>query len=215
MMFANRAAAGKMLAEQLLHYKGEDPVILALPRGGVVLAAQVAAALSAPIDVLAVRRLTHPSAPEYGIGAIDEGGKVILNTIATGVLDRSWLLQEMENKLQEAVQRAAFYRGNRPPLSIEDKTVIIIDDGMATGLTMHLAVDAAREQKARRVIVAVPVAPAEPVTATKRLGAEVFVLQPPEEFAGAVGEHYVDFEQVSDTEVVKLLEWFVAQPTRG
>jgi|SRR3989344_330871 len=206
-MFTDRTQAGKQLAEQLESYRGKDAVILALPRGGVVTGYEIARALSLPLDIVAVRKLGHPLSPEYAIGAVDEYETKILNDAETATIDKRWLKEKIAREHEEAKRRSVVYRGGREPHGLSGKTVIIVDDGIATGLTMRLTVRAVKARKPKKIIVAVPVAPAESLAALKREGAdEIIVLLPPEEFMGAVGAHYAEFEQLSDEEVIRLLQ---------
>ena len=206
-MFDDRNDAGRQLGAKLAEYRGKNAIVLALPRGGVVTGFEVARALSLPLDIIAVRKIGHPSSPEYAVGAVDENGTTILNEAEAAMIDTRWLAEETERQREEAKRRSALYRGGKKPVNFSGKTAIIVDDGIATGLTMRLAVRFARTQHPSRVIVAVPVAPPEAVSDLKAEGAdEVIVLEPPEEFLSAVGAHYVHFDQVEDGEVVRLLE---------
>ena len=206
MMFDDRRDAGKKLAEKLTHLRKADAVVLALPRGGVEIGAEIAHALSLPLDIIVTRKVGYPGHPEYAIGAVDEKGTVILNELEADALDRAWLAEEVERQKKEAARRLTRYRGNRPSTSLAKKIALIVDDGIATGLTMRLAVRIAREGGARKIIVGVPVAPESATAMLKKEGAdEVIVLLPPEEFLGAVGAHYIDFPQLTDEEVVRFL----------
>lgn len=214
-MFLDRAEAGKQLAKKLEAHRGKNAVVLALPRGGVVIGYGVARALGAPLDIIAVRKIGHPLHPEYAIGAVDEKGEIILSEEEAAAVDRQWLAEETVRQVAEAKRRAVAYREGRMPENLAGKVVIIVDDGIATGLTMRLAVRVAREQGPQKIIVAVPVAPSESIAAVKAEGAEIIILEPPEEFAGAVGAHYVRFEQVEDTEVISLLRLAHKKVERG
>ncbi|HEY4487756.1 MAG TPA: phosphoribosyltransferase family protein [Candidatus Paceibacterota bacterium] len=205
-MFRDRKEAGKKLAQALGSYRGTDAVILALPRGGVVLGHEVANALSLPLDIIAVRKIGHPFSPEYALGAVDETGATILSESEAKVVDQSWLKEETTRQREEAVRRSAVYRAGRIPTTIVGKTAIIVDDGIATGLTMQLAVRSAKLQNAAKIVVAVPVAPPESSQLLKDEGADdTVVLESPERFAGAVGAHYAVFDQVEDDEIIQLL----------
>ncbi|MBI4093422.1 phosphoribosyl transferase [Candidatus Kaiserbacteria bacterium] len=206
-MFRDRTEAGKKLAGKLAAYRGEQAVVLGLPRGGVVVAYEVARELRLPLDIIAVRKIGHPTNPEYAVGVVDARGTTIMNEAETSTIDARWLAREIAREQEEAERRARVYRGASKPLSLKGKIVILVDDGIATGLTMRLAVRSAREQGARKVIVAVPVAPADAIHALTKEGAdELIVLEPPEEFMGAVGSHYARFDQVEDERVIKLLK---------
>ncbi len=205
-MFKDRKEAGQKLAERLRGYAGTHAVVLALPRGGVVTGFEIARTLKLPLDIVAVRKIGHPTNPEYAIGAVDENGTTILNEAETKAVDRSWLKEETGRQKQEAKRRSSAYREGKEPLGLAGEIVIIVDDGIATGLTMRLAVLSAKVQKPEKVIVAVPVAPAGALRALKDEGAdEIVVLEPPEEFMGAVGAHYETFEQVEDDEVIRMM----------
>lgn len=205
-MFKDRTEAGRILAKKLEAYRGKNGLVLALPRGGVVLGNEVARALSMPLDVIATRKIGHPSNPEYAIGAVDESGVTVLNELEIASVDKDWLRDEIERQRAEAARRSALYRKQGESLAVGDKTVIIVDDGIATGFTMQLAVKVIKNKHPKKIIVAVPVAPRESVRRLKEEGAdEIILLEPPEEFMGAVGAHYRQFEQVNDEEVISLL----------
>ena len=205
-MFKDRSDAGRQLAEKLAPYRGKHAVVLALPRGGVVIGYEIARALSLPLDIIAVRKVGAPDNPEYAIGAVGADGTAILNDAEAAMIDKTWLAGEIVAQKKEARRRGRVYRAGRKPLGIAGKTAIIVDDGIATGLTMRVAVRSAKAEKAEKVVVAVPVAPPESVHALSEEGAdEVVVLEPPEEFLGAVGAHYIRFEQIEDDEVIRLM----------
>jgi len=205
-MFADREEAGRQLAEQLSQYHGKDALVLALPRGGVVLGAVIARVLSLPLDIIAVRKIGHPSAPEFALGAVDEEGTRILNEEEAMMVDPSWLASETAREMKEAKRRSRVYRSGKAHANMSGKTAIIVDDGVATGLTMRLAVKVAKAQKPKRVIVATPVSSSEAAAEILEEADELVVLEPPEEFLGAVGAHYIRFEQVEDAEVIRLLK---------
>ena len=205
-MFKNRSDAGEKLAERLLRYKNSDALVLALPRGGVVVGREVARALGVPLDIVVARKIGHPQNPEYAICATDEKGTLLCNEAEARLVPKEWLTEEIERQTREAKRRMRVYRGGREPVSVTDKVAIIIDDGVATGLTIRLAVKAVKEQKPSRVIVAVPIAPSDVVHELEGEVDEIIVLEPPEDFMGAVGAHYEDFEQVEDDTVIRLLQ---------
>lgn len=205
-MFADRREAGKQLAAKLARHKSADAVVLALPRGGVVVGYEVARALGLPLDIVAARKIGHPSSPEYAIGAVDESGEALFNDAEALKADARWLEEETEREQKEAKRRARVYRAGRAPLPLAGKTAILVDDGIATGLTMRLAARAVKKQGAKKIIVAAPVAPEDSLRALKDEGAdETIVLEPPEDFLGAVGAHYAIFDQTKDDEVIRLL----------
>ncbi|MBI4079847.1 phosphoribosyl transferase [Candidatus Kaiserbacteria bacterium] len=211
-MFRDRAEAGRKLAKKLMQYRlpaqagGKNAIVLALPRGGVVVGYEIARALSLPLDIIAVRKIGHPLHPEYAIGAVDENGARILNAREAATVDKEWLAAETEREMQEARRRSTVYRGGKTAEKLQGKVVILVDDGIATGLTIRLAVRSAKVQKPAKIVVAVPVAPSDSLRALEEEGAdELIVLEPPEHFAGAVGAHYVRFDQTTDEEVIELL----------
>lgn len=205
-MFADRKEAGKKLAEKLAAYRGKSAVVLALPRGGVVLGYEVAKALKLPLDIIAVRKIGHPNDPEYAIGAVGEYGNPIMHEAEGAAIDQQWLSEETARQREEAQRRSRVYRGDKEAVNLEGKIAIIVDDGIATGFTMRIAVRSIKAQKPGKIVVAVPVAPPDSLRLLKEEGAdEIIVLVPPEEFMGAVGAHYKQFEQVEDAEVIKLL----------
>jgi len=206
MMFQNREDAGQQLAKRLERYRGTDTVVLALPRGGVVVGYKIAQALGLPLDIVVTRKIGHPANPEYAICAVDEKGTLLCDEAERELVNKDWLEKEVERQREEAERRVRAYRGKEEPVGIKGKTAIIADDGIATGLTMRLAVRAVQAQGPARVIVAVPVAPSEIVQKLKREVDELVVLLPPEEFAGAVGAHYKEFKQVEDETVIRLLQ---------
>jgi len=206
MSYINREDAGRRLAQVLRHFKGKDTVVLALPRGGIVLGAEVSKELKAPLGLVLVRKIGHPSYSEYAIGAVAEGEKPVYNENEVATIDEEWL-KEAEASARKLIEHRheLYYGENLTPPEVEDKVVILVDDGIATGLTMESAVRAVRNKKAKRIIVAVPVASRESVDTLDSMADEVVVLDEPEDFLGAVGAHYQEFEQVDDEEVRTLL----------
>jgi predicted phosphoribosyltransferase len=205
--FKDRVAAGQQLGHSLADLREEDPLVLALPRGGVPVAAQVASALHAPLDILLVRKLGLPSHPEVAFGAIGEDGVRILNEDVVqrfGLSEREILHVENRER-EELASRLVKYRGGRPPLSLEGRTVIIVDDGLATGATARVAVRIARRRGARHVIVAVPVASLGALRDIASQSEQTISLLVPQSFR-AVGEWYEDFDQTTDEEVTTLLD---------
>lgn len=206
-IFANRQEAGRRLAATLRDLAGNpDVVVLGLPRGGVPVAHEVAEALGAPLDVFVVRKLGAPTQPELALGAIASGGVVVLNEEIVRHLgvDATRLQAIIEVERAEIEARDRQYRGNRSPLELAGRTVIVVDDGLATGATMRAAVAAVRQRGASEVIVAVPVAAPEAVDTLLRDAARVAVISTPPDFI-AVGRWYRDFLQVTDDEVRRLL----------
>ena len=204
-MFRDRQDAGRLLARKLEEFRGQDAVVLALPRGGVVLGYEIAQALQLPFDIVVTRKIGHPNDPEYAICAVDEKGTLLCNEAERASIDPVWLKEETHRQQKEAHRRAILYRGGKEPVALAGKTVIIADDGVATGLTMRLAIAAVRVHHPKRIIVVVPVAPSDVVQKIKREADDIIVLESPEDFLGAVGTHYERFDQVEDAEVVRLL----------
>lgn len=208
MVFFDRQDAGRQLARELSRLAlRDDVVVLGLPRGGVPVAFEVAEALRAPLDVFVVRKLGVPGQEELAMGALATGGVRVLNTeVVTALgIELSTIDAVAQREQEELQRRERLYRGNRPPLAVEGKTAILVDDGLATGSTMRAAAAALSQQRPARIIVAVPVA----ATSTcHRLAAEVdelVCLQNPDNFF-AVGQWYANFGQTSDEEVRELLD---------
>ena len=216
MPFSDRRDAGRQLGAELATRTYPDPLVLGLPRGGVPVAFEVARTLDAPLDVLVVRKLGCPRQPELGIGAIGEGGVRVLNRrliAQVGVSDAE--LERIAGREQaELERRLDRYRQGRPAVPLAGRTVVLIDDGLATGFTARAAVEVSRRRGATRVILAVPVAPAEAVTDLASVADEVVCLETPRWF-GAIGEFYADFSQTSDEEVARLLIDAAAPTTRS
>jgi putative phosphoribosyl transferase len=206
MRFEDRRDAGRQLADQLGPLRAEDPIVLALPRGGVPVAVEVARALGAPLDVILVRKLGVPSQPELAMGALGEDGVRVLDSdlISRIRLSDRALADVEARERAELERRARTYRGERPPADITNRTVVIVDDGLATGASARAAIAVARARGARRVILAVPVAPPETVTALEPLADAVISVETPSPLH-AVGQVYVDFRQTTDEEVVTAL----------
>jgi predicted phosphoribosyltransferase len=216
MVFFDRQDAGRQLGRELSRLAGlDDVIVLGLPRGGVPVAAEVAEALRAPLDVFVVRKLGVPGQEELAMGALATGGVRVLNTeVVTALgIELSTIDAVAQREQEELERREHLYRGNRPPLALEGKTVILIDDGLATGSTMRAAAAALRQQKPAKIIVAVPVA----AKATcRQLAGEVdqiVCLQTPDAFY-AVGQWYANFGQTSDEEVRDLLARAMSTPVR-
>jgi predicted phosphoribosyltransferase len=204
--FADRRDAGCQLAAQLLPLAELKPVVVALPRGGVPVAAEISTVLGARLEVLTVRKLGAPQNPEYGIGAIAEDGTCVFDPEALAVLgvERGVLDSIVDRERAEVRRRVAVYRGDRVPLPLEDRIVIVVDDGVATGVTDTAALRAIRRQGPRRSILAVPVCAADSVGSLEQEADAVVCLNAPPLLHG-VGHWYRDFSQVSDQEVVDAL----------
>ena len=208
MLFRDRQDAGKKLAAALGYLKGEDCVVLALPRGGVPVAAEIADALDAPLDLLLVRKIGAPGHPELGIGAVIDGGAPLVLrdeelVRLTGASDRAFE-ETCLRELAEIERRRKYYLGNRKPEPLAGKTAIVVDDGLATGNTMRVALEAVRRRHPRKVVMAVPVAPRSALTAFEGQADQIVCLETPEPF-GAVGYFYSDFSPTEDAEVISIM----------
>lgn len=208
MIYRDRSDAGRRLAKELARYASEDPVILALPRGGVVVAAEIADALAAPLDLLLVRKIGIPFQPELAMGAVVDGGHphVIRNedVIALADISADDFNRVCQTELAEIERRRKLYLADRPRADIEDRVVIVVDDGIATGATVRAALQAIRERNPKRLVLAVPVAPTSTLEELSGLVDDIVCLQSHEPFY-AIGLYYDDFHQVTDSEVVTIL----------
>lgn len=205
--FRDRNEAGRALAGALKAYRGRsDVLVLALPRGGVPVAAEVAAALGAELDLLIVRKLGAPGQPELAMGAIASGGVRVLNRDVIASLGiREHAIEEVARReLQEIERREQVYRGARPRPVIQGRCVILVDDGIATGATMRAGIEALRRQKPAQLVVATPVAPPDTVARLRSVADEVVCLATPEQF-WAIGQWYIEFPQLSDETVRQAL----------
>ena len=205
--FADRRDAGRQLAGRLVGLKDESPVVVALPRGGVPVASEVADALGAPLEILAVRKLGTPHNPEYGIGAVAEDGTCVIDAEAVAVLQvRNGELDAIvARETAELMRRVEAYRGERPPLDLEGRTVIVVDDGVATGVTDTAALRAVRHQNPRRLVLAVPVCSPDALERLRIEADQVICLRVPRLLRG-VSQWYHDFSQVTDEEVLRALQ---------
>ncbi len=213
-IFQDRTDAGRQLAEELLSYAGRDDVIvLALPRGGVPVAFEVAQRLGVPLDVFVVRKLGVPGHEELAMGAIASGGVRVLNEDVLYVLPDAQSIVEMVTAIEreELKRRERDYRGDRPAPEVRGRTVILVDDGLATGATMRAAAAALRQQGAAKIIVAVPVGAPSTGHEIRSVADEVVCLQTPGSFMG-VGQYYEDFSQTTDEEVRELLAASAPKP---
>lgn len=208
MRFADRHDAGQRLAAELKARRLTDPVVLALPRGGVPVGYEVAHALDAPLDVLLVRKLGAPGYEEFGIGAVVDGSQpqIVLNSEAIELLQvtPAYVAQERDRQLVEIERRRQLYSGTAAPVDVEGRTVIVVDDGVATGGTVLVALRALRNARPARIVLAIPVAPPDTLAKLSLEANDVVCLESPSDFR-AVGVHYVDFTQTDDEEVIELL----------
>ena len=208
MPFSNRTEAGRELAKALAFYKEQHPVILALPRGGAPVAAEIAAALEAPLDLVLVRKIGVPFQPELAMGAVVDGQEPLVvrneQVIRMAQIKESEFDAIRDRELEEIERRRKLYLGSRPHPQLKGQTVIIVDDGIATGATIRVALRAIRMRKPRRLILAAPVAPTQSLDELRTEADEIVCLEDYEDF-GAIGLYYSDFRQISDAEVIKLL----------
>lgn len=208
MVFRDRVDAGRRLAERLLAYRSQDPVVLALPRGGVPVGFEIAQALQAPLDLVLVRKIGSPWQPELAVGAVADGehpcqavNREILEELGIG---EDYVRKEGQRQLAEIERRRALYLAGRAPVALAGKTAIVVDDGIATGATVEAALGSVRRRGPRAVVLAVPVAPPETLTRLKPLVDEIVCLAAPA-FFGAISVFYQHFPQLEDEEVIDLL----------
>jgi putative phosphoribosyl transferase len=215
MSFENRKQAGIQLAQALASYKDQQPVVLALPRGGVPVAAQVAKVLHAPLDLILVRKIGVPMQPELAMGAVVDGATPLIvrneDVITLASVSETEFKKVCDQELAEIERRRGRYLGGRARAEVEGKTAIVIDDGVATGATTRAALRATRLRKPKKLVLAVPVAPTETLPAMRGEADDVVCLEDHELF-GAIGYYYSDFRQISDQEVIDTLARFAQAP---
>lgn len=206
MLFKDRKEAGKKLAQVLNHFSGRDALVLAIPRGGVVVAEPVAEALEAELDVIIPRKVGAPGNKELAVAAVAPDGTVLYNERALNLLglNKEDLAPEIEKEIKEIKRRLQVYRGHREEPRVKDRVVIVIDDGLATGFTMEAALASLTKKEPRELILAVPVAPPDTLERLRSLVNEAVCLVTPEPFY-AVGQFYLSFPQVEDEEVLSIL----------
>jgi len=213
--FADRRAAGRALAARLIDKARDYPVIVALPRGGVPVAYEVAKALNAPLDLLMVRKIGAEGWKEFGLGAVIDGDHphLVLNEDVVRQIDPNpdYIRAEMQRQLKEIERRSLIYCGDRKPISLTGRTVIVVDDGIATGGTVRAALEGVRRNSPEKVILAVPVAPPATLEALAALCDEFICLASPVNF-GAVGAFYSNFDQTEDDEIIQLLAELEKRP---
>ncbi len=207
-MFNDRRDAGIQLTSMLKKYKDQEGVlVLALPRGGVVTGYEIARYLNVPLDIVIVRKIGFPGQTELGIGAVSETGTVVLNQfiISTYGVSKDYIEHEISRQKEEISRRVKLYRKGKGLPDLEGKTIILVDDGVATGATIKAAITTLRKEKLTKLTVALPVAPPAMADELKQMVDEFICIETPVDFM-AVGAHYRDFTQVSDEEVVELLQ---------
>ncbi len=206
MTFRDREDAGRKLAAILWHHRGKpDTIVVALPRGGVVLGRIVADELGVPLDLVVPRKIAAPENDEYAIGAITETGEAVWNPGEMPRVNKAYLAGEIKKEIDEAARRLKLYRKGMPPRDLKGKTVIVVDDGIATGFTMLAAVRTIKKERPKKIVVAVPVAPADADAALQSEADEIVILFTPPSF-GAIGAFYETFPQVDDQAVASLMK---------
>lgn len=207
MVFRDRQDAGRLLADKLKKFANiPNGIVIGLPRGGVVVAAEVANSLHLPLDIVVTRKIGAPGYEEFAIGAISQDGQMVFDTdsISAHHIDQQYIKKTVALEQKEAQRRLVTYRGNATPLQLHNRTVILVDDGIATGYTILAAIKYIQSQKPKKLIVAVPVAPLDALEKIHTQVDEVTCLQPELPY-GAVGAAYIKFNQTSDAEVLRLL----------
>jgi len=208
MMFRDRREAGERLAARLLHLKDRQPVVLALPRGGVAVASEIARLFGAPLDIVLVRKIGVPWQPELALGAVSDGAApetFIDEPMAQALaIPADYVREETARQMGELERRRAIYCAGRPPVEVKDRTAIVVDDGIATGATMRVALRAVRRRGPAWLVLAAPVAAAETLAALAGEADETVCVAAPEGL-GAIGYYYADFHQMDDAEVTDLL----------
>jgi predicted phosphoribosyltransferase len=205
MRFKNRVDAGRILAKKLDKYKHIECVVYALPRGGVPLGVEIARYLHAPLDLVIPRKVGHPNWREYAICAVTESGHVVCNEDEVKQLDPQWLERAIEIEKNEAKRRRHIYLAGHQPANPTGKVAIITDDGVATGLTMRVAIQELMDKKPDHIVIAVPVAPSGAIEDLKKYVNEVITLEHAKPFLGSIGAYYDEFDQMTDEEVTKLM----------
>jgi predicted phosphoribosyltransferase len=214
--FKDRIEAAELLAHELKDFKGQDVVVLGIPRGGVLVAERIASQLGADLDIVFSHKLGAPGNPELAIGAVSENGQVFLDEVLSrqvGATD-SYIQKEKQRQLIQIQRRAQQYRKFKPKVSLKSKIVIVTDDGLATGATMQTALWACRQECPRRLIAAIPVGPQDRLRKLTKDADETICLRTPPFFA-AVGQFYLHFEQVRDEDLLEILEKSAEQKTGG
>lgn len=201
-MLKNRLDAGKKIARALQKYRGKDAVVYAIPRGGVIVGRAVADELKSPFDIVVTRKLVDPNNIEFGFGAVDEKGALMVDEEQKAKVDPQLVEEEIKRQTEEVVRRAKLYRGEKEAISAEGKVAIVVDDGITTGYNIKPAVEYLKAQHPKKIVVAIPVAPRDSLESVRAMVDEIVTLLPPESFGASVDEHYADFAQPNDQEVI-------------
>lgn len=208
MIFKDRTEAGKLLAQKLEKYKDKKVIIYGMPRGGVITASEIAKYLHAPLDLVITRKIGHPDSPEYAIAAVAENGHIVTEKREINSISKDWLEDEVDKQRKEVARRRELYLQGRKIISPKDKIAILVDDGVATGLTLRVGILELRHKKPAKIIVAVPVVAESTAEVLEKEADELVALEIPSdyEFLGAVGAYYNHFPQIEDEEVIELLK---------
>jgi len=205
MHFRDRTEAGRQLATALEQYKDQDCVVYPLPRGGVVLGVEIARHLNMPLDLIIPRKIGHPGNSEYAIGAITESGEMVCNQMEVSMLEPGWFERAQQRERTEARRRRERYLAGREPVPVAGKTAILVDDGIATGLTMEVSIRDLRRRQPARIVVAIPVVPTDVARRLQQQVDDLVALDIPRHYRGAVGLYYDRFDQVTDEQVEILM----------
>ncbi len=208
MIFKNRLEAGQKLAEKLIKYKDQKNIlVIGLPRGGLILAQEIAKKINSPLDIVVPRKIGAPNNPEFAIGAITEEGEPFLNEdiIDYYKISKEYIAQEIAQEKKEAQRRLKVYRGEKEAISYKDKIIILVDDGIATGSTMLAALAFLKKKKVKKIIVAVPVLARDTIKIIEKEVEELIYLEAPL-FFGAIGAFYKEFDQTTDQEVIAIMK---------
>lgn len=203
--FKNRKEAGERLAKILAVRSFDDAIIYSLPRGGVVIGYEIAKALNSPLELVITRKIAHPYSNEFAICAINEYGDLLCNEEELSVIPEQWVKDRSEVEMDEIIRRKRVYFGNRERLKATGMTAIVVDDGVATGLTIRSAIDAIKKEQPKKIILAVPILPAVVAQMLRREVDELVAIHEPNVFRGAIGSYYDDFSQLNDDDVIRYL----------
>ncbi len=207
MFFKDRQEAAQKLVEKLSNHQNSDAIVYALPRGGVVVGTEIAKALNLKLDLLFVRKIAHPYNPEYAICAISEQGIIICSPKEVAYIDKNWLQKTVEEEETEISRRRREYLKDRPLLNCKDKIAILVDDGIATGLTMRVAIGTIKKMNPKKIIVAAPIMPKDFTQSISTEVDEVIAVEIPEFFLGSVGGYYDNFPQLTDDQIKNILKF--------
>jgi len=204
-MFADRKEAGRLLAVKLKKYQKEkNLLILGIPRGGVIVAVEVAKILKAPLDVLVIKKIGFPGEEEAALGAVSSESYYLIDDMESYNISNTYMQQQIKIKQKEVKERYKILRGKKPMYAVRNKTILLVDDGIAMGATMAAAIQVLRKEKPKKIIVAVPVAPPEAIQKLRKMADDIICLDQPLDFFG-IGQFYKDFRQYTDEEIKELL----------